>query len=250
MVSGSRHEGSGGRLFQKNRPMRKTLPSLFVFAATSSLVAEAATLAAGDGSDLTGTLFVDLVATGGNDLQWDNGNGSSHAWEIPSGGSWASDGSQTVSLTGIAIPIWANSTPDDTTNNTQNGTLTFTFYSLGADGDVGAGYSGDTLIGTATAAFNSSGDGVGTYFVNFDTPVVWAAADSTAFSVSVSSDAALRLKTGPVATGVEAENTGNGNTRTGYLMSLSVAGTVAPVPEPSVALLGSLALFGLLRRRR
>lgn len=60
---------------------------------------------------------------------------------------------------------------------------------------------------------------------------------------------ALRLKQGPAAVGAEAENSGNGNTRA-YQMSLSIAGTVTPIPEPSVALLGGLGLLALLRRRR
>lgn len=230
--------------------MNRLIRHAALFSISILPVSHAATFAAGDGSDLAGTLFIDAVATGGNDLQWDNGNGSAHAWEIVSGGNWSDDGSQTVNITGIALPIWANDPDSDSTNNSQNGAFTITFYSLGADGDVGAGYSGDTLIGTATADFASAGAGVGTYFVNFDTPVIWAAADSTAFSVSVSSTAALRLKTGPTGAGVEAENTGNGATRTGYLMSLSVAGTVAPVPEPSILGLVALGGLALSRRRR
>ena len=122
-------------------------------------VSQAATMAVGNGSNLTGTLFADFVATGGNDLSFNTGNAATHAWEIQSGGAWASDGSETVTITGLALPIWANSTPDDATNNTQNGTFTFTFYGLGADGDVGAGYAGDTLIGTATADFTSARGG-------------------------------------------------------------------------------------------
>lgn len=206
-------------------------------------------MAAGNGSNLSDTLFLDTVQTGGNDITNNSGNLASTAWEIQSDGNWASDGSETVAITGIALPIWANSTADDNTNNTQNGTFTFTFYSLGLDADVGAGYAGDALIGTATATFNSATSGVGTFFVEFDSPVVWTAADSDAFSVSVSSNAAIRLKTGSTTTGAEAENTVNGVTRA-YQMSLSVAGTVEAIPEPSTLMVLPLAGLALLRRRR
>lgn len=166
-------------------------------------------------------LFADFAAGGGNDLRWDNGDGSLHIWEIQSGGAWSPG--DTVSITGIALPIWANNPDTIAANNTQNGTFTFTFRSLGPDNDYDTGDT--TVFGTATAEFNSAGEGVAAYWVIFDTPVLWTA-DSEGFAVSVSSTAALRLKTGNTAVGVEAENAGNGDTRAGYLMSLSVAGAV------------------------
>lgn len=188
-------------------------------------------------------LFMDLVVTGGNDLRFDNGDASAHIWEIQSGGNWTIG--DTVEITGVALPIWANN--NSASNNTQNGTITVSFRSLGGNDDYDTGDS--TLFGTATTTFASEAAGVDEYYVIFDTPLSWVA-DSNGFGFSIVSDAALRLKTGPIGAGAEAENAGNGATRTGYVMSLSIAGTVTPIPEPSAALLGGLGLLALLRRRR
>lgn len=42
----------------------------------------------------------------------------------------------------------------------MDGTFTFTFHSLGANGTIGANYAGNTLIGMATGEFVNQGDGV------------------------------------------------------------------------------------------
>ncbi|MDQ8190633.1 hypothetical protein QEH58_10005 [Roseibacillus persicicus] len=197
-------------------------------------------------SDLTPageTLFMDFASTGGNDLRFDNGDASGHIWEIQSVGNWTIG--DTVEITGLALPFWSNNT--NTSNNTQDGTITVSFRSLGVNADYDTGDSVE--FGTVATTFASEGDGVDEYFVLFDTPVTWVA-DSTGFGLSVVSDAALRLKTGPTATGAEAEDAGNGNTRTGYNMSLSIAGKVTPIPEPSAALLGVLGVMSFLVRRR
>lgn len=125
MVSGSRHEGSGGRLFQKNRPMRKTLPSLIATAglavAFASTAAHSATLSAGytpgSGSQLLtsnggggATLFNDSAATGGTDV---NGTGTSFYPVLLDGsGDWSVG--QTVSITGIAMTLLDSGTDDGT----------------------------------------------------------------------------------------------------------------------------------------
>ena len=189
------------------------------------------------------TLFVDAAAVGGGDINNVTGNISAHLWEIPSGGNWVNG--DTVEITGIAIPIWATNTT--AAQHTANGTFTFTFRSLGINDDYD---TGDTAtIGTADATFSSEGTGVGLFYVNFDTPVTWVA-DSQGFGVQVVNTSNIRLKQGPTGAGVEAVNFGNGTTRTGYQMSLSVAGNVISVPEPSSALLAGLGALALLRRRR
>ncbi|MGJ8724256.1 MAG: hypothetical protein ACSHYB_06845 [Roseibacillus sp.] len=189
------------------------------------------------------TLFMDLATSGGNDLRFDGGNASAHIWEVQSGGNWTIG--DTVEITGVALPFWSNN--NNATNNTQNGTMTISFRSLGINDDYDTGDS--TIFGSVATTFASEAAGVDEYYVNFDTPISWVA-DSNGFGFSIANTAALRLKTGPTGTGAEAENTGNGNTRTGYQMSLSVAGLVTPVPEPTVALLGGMGLLSLLRRRR
>lgn len=188
------------------------------------------------------TLFLDAAAGGGGDLRFDGGNAGAHIWEIQSGGNWTIG--DTVEITGLALPIWSNNT--NATNNTLNGTFTISFRSLGIDSDYDP--SDSTVFGTAQATFASEGTGVDAFYVNFDTPVTWVA-DSAGFGVSVANTSALRLKQGPGTVGAEAEDGGSGNTR-GYQMSLSVAGTVTPIPEPSVSLLGGLGLLVLVRRRR
>ena len=191
--------------------------------------------------------FVDNAVTGGSDITF-NGSPTSagFVWRIDAGTNWALG--NTVSLTGLAIPLWTNiTTPETTTNNTSSGTFTFTFYSGGANNDwegtTNLGTSDDSLIGTATASF-TAGAGVDEYYVNFDTPISWVA-DSTVLVVHPQSTGSMRFKQG--LADVPRENLGNGvDQATG--LSFSLAGTV--IPEPATALLGSLGLLALLRRRR
>lgn len=230
-----------------------------VAAALGPLHVAAATLVAGytkgAGSQLlianggaATTAFVDTAVTGGSDITF-NGSPTSagFVWRIDAGGNWSVG--NTVSLTGLAVPLWTNATtPTTTTSNTSSGTFTFTFYSGGADNDwqgtANLGTSDDSLIGSATATFTAGG-AIDEYYVNFDTPVVWAA-NSTVIVAHPQSTGSMRFKQG--AADVPRENLGNGvNQATG--LSFSLAGTVA-VPEPSAALLGALSLLGLLRRRR
>ena len=122
-------------------------------------------------------------------------------WEIA--GSWALG--DKVEFTGIAMPIWANDPDTDGTGNTQNATHRIQIYSCGAN-DTFDGTGTDTLIDTVDVTFGLADSGIDEYYVNFDTPVVWASADSTKFYFYIqalelpSTAKAMRFKTGEVDT--------------------------------------------------
>lgn len=174
--------------------------------------------------------FVDQAETGGGDMSADGGN-PTWGWEI--GGSWVNG--DKVEFTGIAMPIWANNPNTDTSQNTVNATHRIRIYTCGANNSFdGAGVAGDTLIGTVDVTFGLADAGVDEYYVNFDTPVLWASADSTSFyfyiqAISTGSGTAMRFKTGaPSATSkIKNRNDGANQTIGGATdTSLSVAGIV------------------------
>ncbi len=190
-------------------------------------------------------LFEDNGVTGGTDLPFGVGATTGYNYVINAGSNWAV--TDTVNLTGLSIPIWTNGTTSTSNNTSVPATFTFTFYSSGAnndwEGDSNLGTSDDSLIGSVTASF--TGTAVSAFYVNFDTPITWSA-DSTQISFNVQSTGSMRLKTGNGNT--LADNRSNGSAIAGRAASL--AGTVTPVPEPSVALVGMTGLLGLFRRRR
>lgn len=193
-------------------------------------------------------LFVDEALTGGGDLRTDGGN-PDYGWVIDGSSSW--DNGYTVSFTGLALPVWANDPTTDATNNTQNGTFTFTFYSTGANntwnGTNNLGTSDDSLIGTIDITFDSAGLGVDEYYADFDSALNWTA-DSSSIFFTLQSTGALRLKVGfgPSAIVPRAqESTGSALGAS----AVTLAGIVT-VPEPSTAILGIITGMTLLRRRR
>ena len=192
--------------------------------------------------------FVDNAATGGGDGRFDSGN-PNFGWLVDGSAIWNSG--DTVSLTGLAVPLWANNPTSDNTNNTQNGTFTFSFYTAGADnawnGTDNLGTSDDSLIATVDLTFASAEAGVDEYYVNFDSSLNWTA-NSDTIVVSMASTGALRLKLGPASPTTPRAVLTTGATDSDGTFSL--AGSVTPVPEPSVALLGLFSCLFVLRRSR
>lgn len=190
------------------------------------------------------TTFIDLSQTGGSDDATNAAPSATGAvWSVSGSGFWTTG--STVNFTGLALPLFSNST-STVSNNTSSGTFTFSIYSAGSNNDWEGGNnlatSGDSLIGTATATY--TGGATGNYYVNFDSPIVWTSADSSLVVVRAASTGAIRLKLGLADAPRESFNTGAA-TGAG---SFSLAGTV--VPEPSAGLLGALGALFLLRRRR
>lgn len=189
-------------------------------------------------------LFNDSAALGGVDV---TGTGSSfYSVLLDGSGQWALG--DTISITGVALAL-----VDSATNN---GTFTFDIRQ-GAGGTGTSGTGGLTSLGTATASY-VSGNGTSTYYVNFDSSVTFVAdANSTSIVVNWTSTAQMRWKkeNTPGAGRLPQVNYGNGNfvdnTPAGVdSVRISIAGSVTPVPESSVALLGALGCLALLRRRR
>jgi len=184
------------------------------------------------------TLFADIAALGGSDVDVSAGAVSPFASVLLNGSAAWSIG-DTVSISGFAIPL--------VDGPTATGTFTFDIRQ-GAGGTGASGTAGLASLGTAGATY-TSGAGTSAYYVNFDTPVTFVAdANSTSIVINWSSTGAIRYKKQPTGD-LPQVNYGNGNFVGGDDgVRVSVAGTV--VPEPSSALLGGLSLLGLLRRRR
>ena len=175
-------------------------------------------------------MFVDEVATSGDDLTANAGN-PIWGWSLNGRSNW--DVGDTVTFTGLALPIWANDPDSDgNTDNTQNATWRIRFYSAGADGDWtgtnNLASSDDSLIGTVDVDFNSAGEMTDKYYAVFDEAIEWTSDSSTIwFYIQALSNKAFRLKTGPAGTSSALrENRLNGNTIAGSTLAMSLAGTV------------------------
>ncbi|MGJ8725862.1 MAG: glycosyl hydrolase [Roseibacillus sp.] len=180
-------------------------------------------------------LFVDEAETGGSDLTANAGNPdwgfsiSSSDWQI----------GDSVTFTGIALPIWANEPDSDNTSNTQNATWRIRFYSAGADnewdGTANVSTTDDSFISSVDVEFTSADAGVGKYYAIFDSPVDWTADSSKIwFHCQAVSGKALRLKSGPGSALAKRESRVNGNTLNNpATLRMSLAGSVTSfLPEP------------------
>tara|TARA_B110000908_G_scaffold103320_1_gene121696 strand:+ start:2022 stop:2693 length:672 start_codon:yes stop_codon:yes gene_type:complete len=188
------------------------------------------------------TLFADVAATGGSDVNVTAGAVSPFAAILLDGSSSWNIG-ETVSITGFAMPLVDVSTA----------TGTFTFDIRQGAGGGGASFtSGLASLGAATATFTTGGT-TSAYYTNFDTPVTFVAdANSTSIVINWSSTGAIRYKKQTSGSNLPQVNYGNGNfVGTDDAVRVSVAGSVTPVPEPSsTALIGLGGLALMLRRRR
>ena len=193
-------------------------------------------------------LFVDGASSGSSDFRADGGQ---IGWVSELSGVWAVG--DEVSLTGLAIPIWANSTPDDATNNTQNDTWVITWYQLdgGANPNQYDGTNGgEAPFTTNEVVFNSANTGVGAYYVVFDSPVTFTATSTgIGFNIKSKNGGSLRFKAGSSQTTTR-RNGSNGNALSPS-WSTSLAGTVTPaIPEPTSMVLFSIASLWTMGRRR
>lgn len=191
------------------------------------------------------TLLHDSAAPGGNTDTTVSGTVQYNSVLLPGSGIW--NVGDTVSITGVALVL----------RGASMGSGEFTFNIREAAGGTGAsGAAGLDLIGSATASYTTTGN-VATMWVNFDAPVTFVAdANSTTVGINFSFDGGdVSYKTGTdlSSDGLVRYNFGNGNIVGGATPSyqrFSIAGSVTPVPEPSLTLLGSIGLLVLLRRRR
>ena len=159
-----------------------------------------------------------------------------------------------VSLTGIAMPVRSPGGPGDTSNNTDNGTFTFTFYELsgGVNLNIYDGTAnGETVLGTATAIFADAGTGPAIIpYVTFDSPIAFTAT-SPGIGIHMDSTSSIRTRHDDSADGVDGfeQNLVSGAIP-GSGHQWTIAGTV--VPEPTTFALAGLGIAGLLicRRRR
>jgi hypothetical protein len=212
------------------------LSRLLLLALTLVQATVAATLTGGYtvGSGLLGNnLVVDNAAIGGGDSSSATGD---LGWTAELAGLWSSN--STVILTGLALPIWSDSS---TNNTTVSGTLTFYFYDLNQGANPGAfdGAGVETLVGTATASFTQGA--IGTYYVTFDTPVSFTA-KSTGLAVRIVNSGWMRLKinTAALAPGVVLKNSSTGaaigGTYPNFRMTLAGLAFLPPAYPPRVNL--------------
>ena len=171
------------------------------------------------------TLFADVASLGGSDVDVAAGAVSPFASVLLDGSSAWSIG-ETVSVTGVALPL--------VDGPTTSGTFTFDIRQ-GAGGGGASGTSGLASLGTATATFTTAAppNSAGVFYVNFDTPVTFVAdTNSTSIVINWSSTGAIRYKK-QGAGDLPQVNYGNGNFVGGDDgVRVSVAGTVTPISGP------------------
>lgn len=197
--------------------------------------------------DLGDEYLVNEAMTGGADLFVNNGVAFFAAFEVVD----IFEVGDEASITGIALPLWANN--NNPTNNTLDGTFTFSFYGLGggANANQHDGLANETLLGEATVVFGEQNTGVMNFGALFDTPIEFTA-ESTGFAVRVQSTAAFRMKLGPqpasarrinINTGARVGNAGAGN----QFGNITVLGVV---PAPASLAVVPIAMACGFRRRR
>jgi len=217
-----------------------------------SMSASAATFTDGYtiGSNLLGDTIVDGATASGlgtSDLRAnDTGNGAgAYDWVATWEGLW--NVGDEVSITGLALHLRSPNT--GTSNNTSNGTFTFTFYELTAGGSGWDGTdNGETVLDTVDINFTIAGSGSGLVpYATFDTPLNFTAT-STGIAIHMDSTGSIRTRWDDGADGVdgisESLATGN-NGPQGH--QWTIAGTVVPAPA---ALPAGLALLGFVAARR
>lgn len=219
----------------------KTVGALALFIGAG---ANAAVFTPFDPGDLGPDLLIDEAVTGGADLTVDGGSAIFAGFEVAN--LW--NAGDAVSITGIALPLWANSA--NSTNNTVNGTFTFTFYGLGGgpNADKYDGEANETLLGSASVEFSSQGAGVLVFDATFDQAIDFNA-DSSGFVFRIESTGAFRLKRG-AGQGAQQIRIDNGNYAGGggLFGSFTFSGTA--IPTPATAGVFSLAFVAAMRRRR
>lgn len=196
--------------------------------------------------DLGGEYLLDEAAVGGADVNNATGVQPFTAFEMTGLFNVGDD----VSVTGLALPLWANNTTDP--NTTLNGTFTFNFYSLSGGGNAERfdGLANEALLGTATLEFTSEGTGVMVFGGLFSDSVDFTA-DSTGFAFSITSTAEFRMKMGPQPASATRVNINNGNRTTGVAGgatgNITIIGTAIPAPGSALAL--AAGCFAMRRRR-
>lgn len=217
-----------------------TTSSLFAMALVlSGHSAHGATISIGDLTTTLGTSYLlNEAATGGNDVTINdstaNTNRTFTALANGAGGSL-------ITITGFAFGTSAQTAANDA------GTFTVGFKYLGNDGNLDGG--DDVDFGSASGTYNHTGAGV--YVFDFDTdlsmtiPVGNTSGTTWQLSFTPSN---VRGGYGDTSASIRFKTVTAGSLATA---KISVAGTsVAVVPEPSSALLGSIGLLVLIRRRR
>ena len=221
--------------------MMRTASLAFAGLAMTAGVASAGVFSQYNAGDL-GATFVDEAALGGGDLNLNAGNEIFAGFQVNN--LW--NAGDEISLTGIALPLWSNNF--NANNNTEDGTFTFTFYDLGADGVFSGTAGGETLLGSATVEFNTEGDGVFVMGATFDTAINFIA-ESDGLVFRIENTDSIRLKRGPNMTGEQIRiDNGNFAGGGGQFGSFTLAGFV--VPAPGAAGVFALAAAGLAGRRR
>lgn len=184
--------------------------------AAISSQAIAADLQVGYTNQLGTSLFVNGAITGGGDF---SATGA-FPWAAVLTGKWTAN--QVVNITGIALPIHANS---------LGGTFTFSFYDIGPDNNF-TGVANERLVGTATANYSDL-NATSANWVVFDSPVNFVST-GTGVAIRITTSASTQVKIREAAaTEAQRENATTGVAEGGTYPTfrISLAGTAAAAPD-------------------